>query len=339
MNSNHMRSLAALLFTAALGLVAGCAVGPNYKRPSVAAPAQFRGAQDVPAPAAPGTATSLADTKWFDLFHDDKLTELVRTSLAQNYDLRIASARVLEARAQLGITRSQFFPTVNGTASFSSVRPSSVGSATFIPRGTNLDASFHQEGFTLNWELDIWGRIRRLTEAARAQYLASEEARRGVITTLIGDVTSNYFDLREADLELSIANDTLKNAQEGLRLTTLRKERGAVTALDVRQAEQFLYTATSQIAAAQRQIEQSENLLSLLSARNPQPIDRGKALTDLTAPPAVPAGIPSALLERRPDIREAEQYLISANADIGAARAEYFPAIDLPGCWGHRAGR
>ena len=135
MNSNHMRSLAALLFTVLLGLVAGCAVGPNYKRPSVAAPAQFRGAQDVPAPAAPGTATSLADTKWFDLFHDDKLTELVRTSLAQNYDLRIASARVLEARAQLGITRSQFFPTVNGTASFSSVRPSSVGSSDFYSEG------------------------------------------------------------------------------------------------------------------------------------------------------------------------------------------------------------
>ena len=310
-------------------LLTGCAVGPNYHRPAVTTPPQFRGA-----PGAPVSPLSITDTQWFDLFHDEKLAELVRTALAQNYDVRIASARVLEARAQLGITRSQIFPTVNGAASFSAIRPSSVGSSTFIPKGSDLSASYHQVGFTLGWELDVWGRIRRLTEAARAQYLATQEGRRGVVTTLVADVSSSYFDLREADLELAIANKTLEDAQNGLRLTTLRQKGGTATGLDVRQAEQFLYTATSQIAEAQRQIEQSENLLSLLLARNPGSIARGKALQDLTPPPDIPAGMPSALLERRPDIRQAEQNLIAANANIGAAKAQYFPQIDLTGLLG-----
>lgn len=308
--------------------MAGCAVGPNYKRPVIVPPAQFRGAPDPPC------ATSLADTKWFDLFHDEQLSDLIKIALSQNYDIRIASARVLEARAQLGIRRSQIFPTVNGSASFTSSRQSSVGSITFIPKGTDLSSSFYQAGFTLGWELDVWGRIRRLTEAARAQYLATEEARHAVVTTLISDVSANYFNLREADLELAIANQTLEDARNGLRLTTARLRGGAATGIDVRQAEQFLYTATSQIAATERQIEQSENLLSLLLARNPQAIVRGKALTDLTAPPEIPAGLPSALLERRPDIRQAEQYLIAANANIGAAKAQYFPQIDLTGLLG-----
>jgi NodT family efflux transporter outer membrane factor (OMF) lipoprotein len=312
-------------------LMAGCAVGPNYQRPAVAAPPQFRGATN---PSEPAAANSLADTKWFDLFQDEKLTDLVKTALAQNYDLRIASARVLEARAQLGITRSDLFPTVNGTASLNTNRPSSVGGTTFIPKGTDLSASYQQVGFTLGWELDVWGRIRRLTEAARAQYLASEEARHAVVTTLIGDVSMNYFNLRESDMELAIANQTLTDAQNGLRLTTLRLTGGTATALDVRQAEQFLYTATAEIAAAQRQIELSENLLSLLTARNPQAVARGKDLTQLTVPPELPAGMPSALLERRPDIRQAEQNLIAANANIGAARARYFPQIDLTGLLG-----
>jgi NodT family efflux transporter outer membrane factor (OMF) lipoprotein len=306
-------------------------VGPNYKRPAVAAPPQFRGAPDGPAAT---SATSLADTKWFDLFQDDKLTDLIRIALQENYDIRIASARVLEARAQLGVTRSQIFPNVDGAASFTSTRPSSLGSITFIPKGTDLSASFYQGGFNLSWELDIWGRIRRLTEAARAQYFASEEARRAVVTTLIADVSTNYFNLREADLELAIANETLEDAKNGLRLTTVRQRGGAATGLDVRQAEQFLYTATSQIASAQRQIEQSENLLSLLTARNPQGIARGKTLNDLSAPPEIPPGMPSALLERRPDIRQAEQSLIAANANIGAARAQYFPQINLTGLLG-----
>ncbi|MDP9171985.1 MAG: efflux transporter outer membrane subunit [Acidobacteriota bacterium] len=323
--------LVPLLLTAVL--TQNCMVGPNYKRPAVTAPPQFRGASGVQTDTPPAQ-TSLADTKWFDLFQDDKLTDLVRVALAQNYDLRIASARVLEARAQLGITRSQIFPTIGGAASLNSNIPSSVAATTFIPAGTDLSASYFQAGFTLGWELDVWGRIRRLTEAARAQYFATEEARRGVITTLISDVSTNYFNLREADLELDIANQTLVDARNGLRLTTLRLNGGTATAIDVRQAEQFLYTATSEIAAAQRQIEQSENLLSLLTARNPQAVVRGKALTDFVTPPEIPAGMPSALLERRPDIRESEQNLIAANADIGAAKAQYFPQINLTGLLG-----
>jgi len=312
-------------------LLSGCAVGPNYQRPEIKPPTQFRGVQD--GNPATGSA-SLADTKWFDVFKDEKLTALVKTALDQNFDLRIASARVLEARAQLGISRSGQLPTLNANGQFTVSRGSSVGSITFIPKGTPLDVAYHQEGFTLGWELDVWGRIRRLNEAARADYLASEEGRRGVVTTLIGDVSSGYFNLREADLELTIANQTRQVATDGLRLTTLRKNGGTSTMLDVRQAEQFLFTATSQIASAQRQIEQTENQLSLLLAQNPQSIERGKDLNDLRPPESIPAGLPADLLERRPDIRQAEQYLIAANANIGAAKAQYFPQIELTGLLG-----
>lgn len=316
-----------LLVTAAAVFLAGCAVGPNYQHPQVPAPPQFR---DAPAPG----AESIADTKWFDLFKDDQLNALVKTALAQNYDLQIASARILEARAQLGISRSKSFPEIDGNLSFTAVKPSTLGATTFIRPGTNLDSSYTQGGFTLNWELDLWGRIRRLNESARAQYLATEEARKGVINTLISDVTANYFNLREADLELTIAEKTKGIAENSLRLTTVRRTGGVATSLDVRQAEQLLYSATSQIAAAKRQTEQTENLLSLLLAQNPQSIERGKQLETITAPPAVPPGLPAALLERRPDIRQAEQNLIAANANIGAAKAQYFPQITLTGLLG-----
>ncbi len=304
----------------------GCMVGPNYQRPAVTPPPQFRAGE--------AAAANIADTKWFDLFQDEQLTAQVRLALAQNYDLQAAAARVLQARAQLGITRSQLFPTLSGAASFNAVRGSSIGSFNFIPSGTDLNVSYTQAGFSLGWELDVWGRIRRLTEAARADYFSTEEARRGVITTLVGDVTSAYFGLREEDLELQIARSTRDVAERSLNLTTVRRQGGVATSLDVRQAEQFLYTATSQIAADERQIEQSENLISLLTARDPGPIPRGKALTEFAVPATVPAGLPSALLERRPDIRQAEDLLIAANANIGAAKAQYFPQITLTGFLG-----
>lgn len=307
-------------------ILSGCAVGPNYKRPVITAPPQFRG---VPDPAQAAVSASLADTKWFDLFKDDKLTDLVNTALAQNYDLRIASARIMEARAQLGIQRSNLFPTLSGNAEFATARTSTTGSVSFIPRGINTDVSYTQTGFLLGWELDVWGRIRRLTEAARAQYFVTEEARRGVITTLVGDVSSEYFTLREADLELEIARKT-----RGIAEDSVRRDRGVATSLDVHQAEQFLYTATSRIAAAERVIEQTENQLSLLMGKNPNAVARGKVLTDFIVPPQIPAGVPSALLERRPDIREAEATLVAANANIGAARALYFPQITLTGLFG-----
>jgi NodT family efflux transporter outer membrane factor (OMF) lipoprotein len=315
----------ALLLASGL-LLASCAVGPDYKRPAVPVPDTFRGAE-------PSTA-SLADTRWFDLFQDDVLKQLGTTALERNFDLRIAAERVLQARARLGITRSDQFPTVALDSAFVMNRGSSAGAIPFIPRGTNLDVSYTQTGFSLGWELDVWGRLRRLTESARAQYLASEEARHGVVTTLISDVTSTYFALRELDLELEIARRTRAIAEDGLRLTQARRDQGAATGLDVRQAEQFLYTATAQIASIERDIAQTENALSLLLGAAPGDIPRGKALTDLKPPPQVPAGLPSALLERRPDIREAERLLISANAQIGAARALYFPQISLTGLLG-----
>jgi len=307
----------------------GCAVGPNYHRPSLQQPPAFRGA-----PAGPPSVDSIADTKWPAVFNDQQLTALLATALTDNYDLRIAAARILQARAQYGIARSNIFPTLTGSANNATLRQSSVGSIIFVPSGTNLDVNSTSAGFNLSWELDVWGRLRRLNEVARAQYVATEEGRRAVITTLIGDITNNYFYLLESDSELAISRRTLEVAQRSLDLTQIRRQGGVATSLDVRQAEQFLYTATATIAAAERNIEQFENLLSLLAAKNPGPITRGKTLTDFTAPPTVPPGLPSTLIERRPDIRQAEQQLIAANANIGAAKALYFPQITLTGLLG-----
>jgi multidrug efflux system outer membrane protein len=317
------------LTAAGLLILTGCMMGPNYRRPAIPVPDKYVG--QIPDVA---TRQSLADTKWFDLFQDEVLTELVKTSLVDNFDLRIAAERVLESRAQLGITGSFLFPTVNATGQFSIVKNSRIGSARFLPPGLNTDVAYTQAGFTLGWELDVFGRIRRLTEAARASYLASEEARRGVVTTLVADVTTRYFQLRELDLELDIARQTFAIAENGLRLTTLRRDRGVATGLDVHQAEQLLYTATAQIAATERSIAQTENAINLLLGKEPGSVRRGKTLEQFITPSEVPAGLPSALLERRPDIREAEMNLVSANAEIGAAKAQFFPQISLTGFLG-----
>ncbi|HLQ78115.1 MAG TPA: efflux RND transporter permease subunit, partial [Terriglobia bacterium] len=322
-----MRFRAVLVATASLFLF-GCVMGPNYQRPKLETPAAFRGA-DTPA-----SEVSLADTAWADLFKDPVLTDLISTSLKQNYDVRIAAERVLEARAELGISDSELLPTVDIDGTFSANRNSLIGSNRFLPPGVTNDVSFTQLGFRLGWELDVWGRVRRLREAARAEYLATEEARRGVTTTLVADVTSSYLALREFDMELEIARKTRDLGENGLRLTTLRQQSGAATALDVHQAEQVLRSATAQIAASERAIAQQENALSVLLGRAPGDIARGKRLDELAAPAAVPSGLPSALLARRPDIREAEQSLIAANAEIGAARALYFPQISLTGFLG-----
>jgi multidrug efflux system outer membrane protein len=305
-------------------LLAGCAVGPNYKKPKLAMPDQFRGAA---APAAP--AASIAETKWFDLFGDPSLKQLVDTALQQNFDLRIAAERVEQARAQFGIQRASMFPFLNGQAQWNGTRGSTLGSLPFIPEGTDLKFAYTQMGLGASWEIDLWGRLRRLNESARAQYLASEENRLGVRVSLVSEVMNAYFALREQDLELEISRKTRDLAADGLRLVGLRRERGAATGLDVRQAEQLLYTATAQIAAVERNIGQTENALSLLLGQAPADIARGKALEEIAAPAELPAGLPSSLLERRPDIRQAEQLLVSANAQIGAARALYFPQISL----------
>jgi multidrug efflux system outer membrane protein len=254
---------------------------------------------------------------------------LVSTALNNNFDLRIAAERVEQARAQLGATRANQYPFLDAQAGFTGTRGSSVGANTFVPSGTNLKSSYTSLGAALSWELDIWGRLRRLTEAARASYLASEEARRAVGVSLVSDVMETYFQLLEQDLEIEISRKTLGIANDSLKLVELRRQRGAASGLDVRQAEQLLYTASAQIAAAERAVSQSEDLLSLLQGSVPAAQARGRKLEEIPIPAQLPPGLPAALLERRPDIREAEQNLVAANAQIGAARALYFPQLSL----------
>ncbi len=313
---------------AALLAMAGCAVGPNYKRPDVATPAQFRGAETS------NTSASIADTKWFDLFGDPNLRKLAETALQQNFDLRIAAERSQQARAQLDIQRANLFPFFNGQAQFGPTRSSSIGSNRLAPAGTTLESTYTQVGVGVSWEIDLWGRLRRLNESARAQYLAAEENRNGVQVSLLGEVMDAYFTLLEQDLELEIGRKTRDIGADGLRLVKLRQDRGAASGLDVRQAEQLLYLATAQIASSERAIGQSENALNLLLGQVPAGVTRGAPLQQVTPPAELPAGLPSLLLARRPDIRAAEQYLISANAQIGAARAQYFPQISLTGFLG-----
>lgn len=327
-----MPAVRAALLIVTAGLSASCTLGPNYKRPPIEVPSGFRG--EDPAQAAASETRSLADLEWFDLFHDDALTDLVTAALRQNFDLRIAAERVLQARAMSRIARSERFPTVDGSAEVNATRVARAGANRAIPEGVDPAVAYGQVGFSLGWELDVWGRLRRLDEAALARYLATEEARRAVVTTLVADVSETYLLLRALDLELDIARRTRDVAQEGLRLTEARRDRGIASGLDVRQAEQLLYTAAGQLAGLERDIAQTENALSLLLGQAPGNVSRGLTLEAFQAPPRVPAGLPSALLERRPDIRQAEQELIASNAEIGAARAEYFPRISLTGFFG-----
>jgi NodT family efflux transporter outer membrane factor (OMF) lipoprotein len=313
-----------LLWIAPAVLMCGCAVGPNYHRLNVTLPETFRNA-----PPAAGGSESIAETKWQSLFPDDVMNQMVSKALTNNFDLRIAAERAQEARAQLGITRANQFPFVDAQASFTGSRGSSVGSSTFVPAGTKLTSAYTTLGASLSWEVDLWGRLRRLTEAARANYLASEEGRRAVQVSLVSDVMETYLQLLERDSELDISRKTEASARDSLRIVELRHQRGAASELDVRQAEQLLFTATAQIAAAQRSIAQTENQLSLLQGGAPDAQPRGRKLEDMPVPAQVAPGLPSAVLERRPDIRAAEQNLVAANAQIGAARALYFPQIGL----------
>ncbi len=308
--------------------LASCTLGRDYKRPSIETPSTYRFAGTES-----GTA-SLADLQWFELFHDETLTGLVKNALQHNFELRIAAERILQARAAYGITRADQFPSIDVSADATALRTSQRGANGAVPAGADTDVSYIQAGFSLGWELDVWGRLRRLSEAARAQYLATEEARHGVLTTLVADVSQTYLALRALDLELEIARRTRDVATDSLRLTETRRASGVASALDVRQAEQLLFTTTGQIASIEREIAQAENALSLLLGQVPGDIPRGRTLDALQVPPSVPAGLPSTLLERRPDIRRAEQELVAANARIGAAKAEYFPRISLTGFLG-----
>jgi outer membrane protein, multidrug efflux system len=316
---------------AAAALLSGCTLGPNYRRPAVQVPDSFR----APAPLPPPQAESLADLKWWDVFKDQELQNLIRTALTQNYDLRDAVARVEAARANLGITRSNQFPTIAGSANIQTNRSSRNG-ALPLPESfvREQNRSFGEAAIDLlSFELDIWGRLRRATEASRASLLAADETRKAVITTLVSQVASNYFSLRQLDNELEISQRTLTVRKESLDVIRNRQAGGVSTLLDLRQAEQLVYTASETIPEVEQQIGQTENRISLLLGRNPGDVARGKILTDQQLPD-VPPGLPSALLERRPDIRAAEQNLIAANAEIGVAKAAYFPRISLTGFLG-----
>ena len=315
-----------LLLSVAALLTTGCTMGPRYKRPTVAVPGSYRGEapeQRVqPQETSPQTVPFGEET-WWDVFQDEQLRTLIRTALKQNYDLRIAASRVLEARAQLGITRADQFPTLSGGGAIADVRsPQSK----LVPE---FETSTGQANVSAVWELDFWGQFRRATEAARANLLASEWARQEVVSTLVANVASASFQLRALDLQLEISRRTLDSRRESLRLTRMLADGGATSLLDVRQAEQLVFTASAEIPVLEQQISQQENFLSILLGQNPGDVPRGQTLTEQSQPPEVPSGLPSALLERRPDIRQAEEQLIAANAEIGVARAAYFPQISL----------
>jgi len=300
--------------------LAGCAVGPNYRRPPVAVPDQYY------AERATAEAQSLADLPWWRLFNDPLLVNLIDQALTHGFDVRIAAARVEEARARYGVARSQFFPQVDYQTGFQRTKRDQFTDPTRSTRNAwSLEAG-------LSWELDLWGRIRRLNESAKAGYLATEEARRGVMLSLVSDVATAYFELRELDVELDIARRTRQAFQGTYDLFSRRLEGGAASGLETSRAEASLETVAAQIPELERAIVAKENQLNFLLGRNPQPIPRESPLPPL--PPAIPAGLPPQLLERRPDVREAEQSLVAANANVGVAVANFFPALSLTGLLG-----
>src|SRR6201998_844617 len=320
-----MKNTALLGILAVLVLEAGCMMGPKYKRPTVDVPQEYR------APAAPKAtqASSLGNEQWWQLYQDPVLTQLIHTAIAQNYDVRIAAARVLEAQAQVGITRSNQFPSASVGADVFSQQNAKV---------TKLLPAYQVNGGELNlsvlWNLDFWGKYRRQTEAARAQLLATEWGQRAVLSSLVANVATAYFQLRALDSELEISKHTLASRQESLKLTQFLESHGSNSGLDVSQAEQLVYTASEKIPDLERQIQQQEHVLSVLLAEHPQAIPRGRTLTEQPVPQTVPAGLPSELLERRPDVRQAEEMMVAANAQIGVAKASFFPNLSLTGLGG-----
>jgi outer membrane protein, multidrug efflux system len=320
-----MKKIRLLGMVTLLCLPNGCMMGPKYKRPDVNVPQDYR----TPEPQQAAAASSLGNEEWWQVYQDPVLTQLIHTALAQNYDVRIAAAHVLEAQAQVGITRANQLPSAN------------VGADVFSeqnPKITRLFPAYQVNGGELSlsviWNLDFWGKYRRQTEAARAQLLATEWGQRAVISSLVANVATAYFELRALDSELEISKRTLGSRQQSLQLTQVLESHGGGSGLDVSQAEQLVYTASETIPDLERQIQQQENVLSVLLGENPESIPRGRALTEQPAPQNVPAGLPSELLERRPDVRQAEKNMVAANAQIGVAKASFFPSIALTGLGG-----
>ena len=311
----------ALILFSFVIFTSACTVGPKYHRPNIDLPSTYRGAPPQQEPSS--SEQSFGDQKWFEVFQDPQLQTLVRTALTQNYDVRIAATRILEAQAQLGITRADQLPTINAGAASDNQR---YARQKPLPE---FETSATSTGAIFAWELDFWGKYRRATEAARANLLATEWARRAVINTLVSNVATAYFQLRAYDLQLEISRRTLASRQDSLQLTQTLERGGATNLLDVRQSEQLVAVAAENIPDLERRIQQQENFMSTLLGNNPGPIARGMKLTEQPHLPEVPPGIPSRLLERRPDIRSAEAQLMAANAQIGVAKAAFFPQITL----------
>jgi multidrug efflux system outer membrane protein len=318
----------AVVAIVAASLLGACAVGPDYTRPAAVTPDAFRGQVGAT------EATSLADAPWWDAFQDQTLRQLIQEALANNYDVKLAAARVQEARSQVGVARSRFFPSIGYTARVQRDRngiASQLGlPETGAPEANNLFFG----GLYASWELDIWGRIRRLDQAAVAKLMATEEARRGVLLTLVSDVAQNYFELLALDAQLEIARQSVTAFQGTYNLFRDRLEFGVVSELQTSRAQGDLGAAQARVPEVESQIAAKENQISTLLGRPPGQIPRGLAMFAQPVVPTVPVGLPSALLTRRPDLRQAEQQMVEANALIGVAKADFFPKLSLTGLLG-----
>jgi multidrug efflux system outer membrane protein len=322
-----VRSRGIALGILAAGCLTGCALGPDYKRPPVSPPETFR------FQATPGETASLADAPWWEAFGDPALKALIQEALTGNYNVRIAAARVQQARAQASAAKSPFYPQLGyqATAVQSKGLANILGLSSTDP---SAESTLYLGAISMNWEIDLWGKIRRSSEAANAQLLASEEGRRAVLLSLVSDVAQAYFELLELDARLAIANSSTEAYQGTYKLFQDRLEFGVASQLQTARAEGNLAQAAATVPEIQSQIAAKENQISTLLGRNPGPIQRGRPLFDQEVTPSVPAGLPSALLERRPDLRRVEQELVAANAQIGAAKALFFPQLSLTGLLG-----
>jgi len=315
------RTLTALLFLLAL---CGCKVGPNYQRPAVTVPDQYRGVAPTASQQQQPAGEPFAEMKWESVFQDEVLQGLIKEALTNNYDMRIAATRILQAQANLGITRANQFPTLEGSAAITYERNN------FFLNGPTFDTL----GLQLNYIVDFWGQYRRATEAARAVLLSSEYARSVVQTTLISSLAGNYFLLLHYDAQLKYSQETVEADQEILNLNTIKFKGGESAITDVYQAQVLVQQAEAQVITLRQAIEQTENNISILLGRNPGPINRGVPLYDQAHLAEVPAGLPSTLLQRRPDVRQSEENLVAANANVGVAKAAFFPQISLTGAFG-----
>jgi multidrug efflux system outer membrane protein len=310
--------------TMTLLLLAGCAIGPDYRRPETVSPpawhVDIKEAQDT------------ANTAWWEQLDDPVLNELIGTALKENYDLRVATARVEEFYGLYGATRADFFPQIGYDGSAGKVKASEKGPVPLSP-GTSSHYDFYQAQFSASWEIDLWGKIRRATEAAQADLLAAEDSRRGVILSLVASVATAYADLLSLDQQLKIAQQTTKSREESVKIFEIRFKGGNISEMELSQVRSEYYLSLAAIPDLEKRIRQQENFISILLGKNPGPIMRGKTI-DTVSLPSIPAGLPSDLLARRPDIQQAEQALIAANARIGVAKAQYFPSISLTGFFG-----